>query len=237
MWPAPLALVAGLLPRGVSLAPQPVTGPNEHPLVFLLGRQWGVNVHLGPFRARGCEYLEFLVAVPFVTHEAPAGAYRGPFVFMPRLYLDNWPFVIAGWFYAYDKRRARSRLEADGYGVRSLFAGAPLVSATFQERGSWGPLSAYPNVDRVIPVFQLPFIGRLGFGPFVRSNLVFHMERARIAPLAAQIRIDQPFVAGLPAGTHSFPGIDESPFGAFRIEVPWTLGPPSWLAPFAPASA
>jgi len=228
LWTAPRSVAAGLLPSGIDLAPQGITGPDEHPVVFLLGREWQVDVHVGPFAARDCQYLEFLIAVPFVRRAGAATTVAGPFIFMPRLFLDAWPFVIAGWFYAYAKRRARVTSHPDSYAIASLLAGTPLLSARFEDRGPWGPPSAYPNSEHVAPVFHLPFVGKLPFGAFVYSNLEFHLERARIQPVSADVGIERSFARGLPPARHSFRGIDESPFGAFRIEVPWTLRPPSW---------
>lgn len=228
VWSAPRAVAASMLPPGLGLAPQNITGPDEHPVVFLLGREWDVSVHVGPFKARDCQYLEFLLAVPFVARKSGTTAMPGPFVFMPRLFLDNWPFVVAGWFYGYAKRRARVQSPPDGYGIQSLLLGTPSLSARFEDRGPWGPVGDYPNASHLTPVFHLPFVGRGPFGSFIYSDLDFHMDRSRIQPVAAQIRIEASFARGVPPGSHSFPGIDQSSFGAFRIEVPWTLGPPSW---------
>jgi hypothetical protein len=228
LWPAPKAVAAAMLLPGMALAPQQVTGADQHPLVFMLGREWGVTVHSGPFRLDDRAYLEFLLAVPFVERAPGEAPWPGPFVFMPRLFLDSWLFVVAGWFYGYPKRRARVRSSNSNYDIASLVAGTPLLAASFSDRGPWGSLADYPNASRTTPVFHLPFMGPGLLGSFIYSHLIFHMERARIQPVSLDIRIANSFAHGVPVAEHHFPGVDESPYGAYRIEVPWTLGPPSW---------
>ena len=106
-----------MLPAGLDLAAQDVMWGDRHPLMLILGRQSGVRMRLLPF---GADYLEFILAVPFV--ERPGGRERigGPFCYPARLYLDRGLPTVAGrLLYAYDKRRAAIRMTTDATGSRT----------------------------------------------------------------------------------------------------------------------
>lgn len=63
---------------------------DRHPLALILGRQSGVRSRLLPF---GADYLEFILALPFVaprvSRERGAGAFCYPRTALPRPRLAN----------------------------------------------------------------------------------------------------------------------------------------------------
>lgn len=223
----PLDDVRAMLPRGAAPGPQTLAPPGEHPLLLMFGRHSGVHPAILPIR--GGSYHEMITAVPFLDYGAGGrgeNAYRGEYAFMPRLYLDDWIFVMLGWFYGYDKVRARIAETPGDYRVASLLSGRPILSGRFEPRGDAGPVSNFPNFAAVAPAFRQPFLGKLFFGPILCSIMTFELEKATLRPVEARIEIEDAYLPGMPKKEFRVPGIDASPLGAFHIEVPWTLSYP-----------
>ncbi len=222
----PVDDVRAMLPPGASPGAQTLAPPGEHPVLFMFGRHSGVHPVILPIR--GGSYHEMITAVPFLDYpEARSeNGYRGEYAFMPRLYLDDWIFVVLGWFYGYDKVRARIADAGDGYRIASLVSGRPILSGRFEPRGEAGPVSAFPNFAAVAPAFRQPFLGKLFFGPILCSIMTFELEKAVMRPIEARIDVRTAYLPGMPAREFRVPGIDASPLGAFHIEVPWTLSYP-----------
>ena len=220
----PVGEVRRMLPPGASPGAQTLAPPGEHPVLFMFGHHEGVHPVILPIR--GGSYHEMITAVPFLDYGAPGAGYRGAYAFMPRLYLDDWIFVMLGWVYGYAKVRARIDASADDYRVSSLLSGRPIVSGRFEPRGEPGPVSAFPYFAAVAPAFRQPFLGRLFFGPILCSIMTFELEKAVLRPIEARVEIDRAYVPGMPVREFRVPGIDASPLGAFSIEVPWTLSYP-----------
>src|SRR5262245_50573450 len=95
LWSLPLAVAQALLPSGLELGPQQVAPPGEHPVLLMFGHHQGVRPNF--LHVPGMEYLEFLVAVPHVQWVQRTDPYRGPFAFLPRLFLDRWLPTALGW--------------------------------------------------------------------------------------------------------------------------------------------
>lgn len=221
----PADAVRRMLPPGAALAPQTLTPPGEHPVLFMFGRHRGVRPVFLPIR--GGAYHEMITAVPFLEYgKRREEAGRGECAFMPRLYLDNWIFVALGWFYGYDKVRARIADVPGDYRVSSLLSGRKILSGRFDAKGPPGPVSEFPDFAAVEPAFRQPFLGRLFFGPIVCSIMTFELEKAVLRAAEARIAIDAPYLPGMPVREFRVPGIDAAPLGAFSIEVPWTLSYP-----------
>ncbi len=224
----PVDDVRAMLPAGVSPGAQTLAPPGHHPVLFMFGRHSGVHPVILPIR--GGSYHEMITAVPFLDYPAgtprSGGVYRGEHAFMPRLYLDDWIFVVLGWFYGYDKVRARIEETEDVYRVRSLVRRRPIVSGRFEPRGESGPVSEFPNFAAVAPAFQQPFLGKFFFGPILCSIMTFELEKAVMRPIEARVEVETAYLPGMPVREFRVPGIDASPLGAFHIEVPWTLSYP-----------
>jgi Acetoacetate decarboxylase (ADC) len=151
-----------MLPPGLDLAAQDVMRGDRHPLVLILGRQRGVRSRLLPF---GADYLEFILAVPFVEHRAGRERFAGPYCYPARLYLDRGLPTLAGrLLYAYAKRRAAIRMTAGSYRVAELAGGAPMLEARY-----W---TARPG-DIPLPYRRSNAVRSAGDQPFSRRLAVF----------------------------------------------------------------
>jgi hypothetical protein len=223
--PVAQATARAMLPPGLDLAPQDFMSGERHPLVLILGEQSGVRPRLLPF---GADYLETIVAVPFVELRACRTASRGPFCYCPRLLLDRRLPIVAGrLLYGYDKRRAVIRMTADSYRIADPARGEVLLDANFRTISAPSP----PSVSAAAPLFELPMISRTAHG-WRYSRADFGLDRAILEPLELRLTIHRPFVSGLPVGEFAIPGEDDVST-AFRIRTDWRLAGP-WARRSAP---
>jgi hypothetical protein len=213
-----------MLPAGLELAAQDFLPGKRHPLVLILGRQSDVRPRLLPF---GADYLEAILAVPFVQLGGPGERPRGPFCFCPRLLLDRrLPIALGRLLYGYDKRRALIRMTADGYRIAGPAHGELLLDAQF--RTAEAPVE--PSRRAAAMLFDLPVIGRAAQS-WRFSFADFGVDRAQIEPLELTLTIHRPFVSGLPVGKFVIAGIEGETARAFRIQTSWRL-----LGPWAQRS-
>jgi hypothetical protein len=217
-----------MLPPGLDLAAQDVMGGDRHPIVLILGRQSGVRARLLPF---GADYLEFILALPFVERRAGREGVGGPFCYPARLYLDRGLPTVAGrLLYAYDKRRAAIRTTADSYRIAEPAGGAPLLDAQYRIAG---PAIA-PSRIVALTLLEQPVISRSGDG-WRYSVADLGLDRAVLQPVALGLSIRRAFVPGLPVGDFRLEGVDGDAGSAFRIRTHWRLAGP-WARRSPPAS-
>jgi len=217
------AAVKAMLPGALELGPQTLAPAGQHPICFMFCLQKDVRP---PILGLGLKYLELILAVPFVQWTRPTNSYRGPFIFMPRLFLDHWLPVILGWFYGFAKVRARTNMAENHYRVRSLLGNGPIVSGDFAPHGPIGPPSSFPHFEPVRDLFRQPFVAKSIVGPFICSTFDFRLDEAQMQAIDATVHVTEAFVPDLAVGDNHVPGIDMTPVGAFYIQVPWTLSPP-----------
>ena len=211
--------VRAMLPAGLDLAAQDFMPGKRHPLVLILGQQSDVRPRLLPF---GADYLETIVAVPFVELRERRMPPRGPFCYCPRLLLDRrLPIVVGRLLYCYDKRRALIRMTADSYRIADPAHGELLLNAHF--RTAEAPVE--PSWRGAAMLFKLPVISRAAHG-WRYSLADFGLDRALIDPLALKLTIRRPFVSGLPVGEFVIAGIEGDILRAFRIHTSWRLRGP-----------
>jgi hypothetical protein len=241
-----------LLPRQMQLAAQNLTPPGTHPLLCTFGAQSGVRTvrppeeccadpdsaqeHLEWLRAKKAppcmpplrmRYLEVITVIPFVEWVKPKDTCPGPFLFAPRLYLDHPVATFGGWLVGYAKEMARMQSNEAQFRVRRLCQNVLLFTGRARAHGEPAPPAAFPNFQRLRPVFQLPVIGRLKTGAFLRTDFAFQLGKAQMRAAPAEVRLTGDFFPeGLDPQTHAVPGIDAHPLGAFSIEVPWRLRDP-----------
>jgi len=216
--------VLAMLPRALELAPQSLTPAGQHPVLLLFGHHH--DVHPNFLRIEGMDYLEFVVAIPYLQWRHTRNAYRGPFAYMPQLYLNEWLPVFLGWFYGYAKWRALMRAGPRSYEVKNLVRDTPLISLNFDTQGPFGPIAEFPLFDALRESFKLPFVGRTLLGFWLCSYLDFKLDKGLLQSITGNVRIASAFVPGLPVGDFHFDGLATQPLGAFRIMVPWTLAVP-----------
>jgi Acetoacetate decarboxylase (ADC) len=218
-----------MLPDGLRLAPQRVTLGNRHPLLLMLGRQQ--NVRLALF-STGTDYLEFILAVPFVEHDRQGRHPRGPFGYLPCLFLDRRLPIVAGrLLLAYDKRRAAISATDESYRVARAHTEEPLVSARFRAVAGWSSRLPQPIAD----ILQLPVVSRRARGTWRYSVADFALDRAEIRPIGMDLAIERPFVPGLPVGSFA---LDAECGHALRLRTSWRLtGPFARRSPPLPVGA
>jgi hypothetical protein len=217
-----------MLPPGLDLAAQDVMRGDRHPMVLILGRQSGVRSRLLPF---GADYLEFILALPFVECRVRGERVGGPFCYPARLYLDRGLPTVAGrLLYAYDKRRAAIRMTADSYRIADPAGGAPMLDAQYQITGP----ALEPTRIAARHLFDLPVISHARAG-WRYSVADLGLDRAVLQPVGLRLSIHRAFVPGLPVGDFRFEGVDDDAGSAFRIRTHWRLAGP-WARRSPPGS-
>jgi hypothetical protein len=212
-----------MLPAGLELAAQDLMPGKRHPLVLILGRQSDVRPRLLPL---GADYLEAILALPFVQLGGPGERPRGPVCYCPRLFLDRrLPIAVGRLLYGYDKRRALIRMTANDYRIADPAHGE-LLSARF--RAAAAPVEPLRRAAAML--FQLPVISRAAQG-WRFSFADFGLDQALIEPIELKLTIHRPFVSGLPVGEFVIAGIAGETSRAFRIQTSWRL-----LGPWAQRS-
>jgi hypothetical protein len=217
-----------MLPPGLDLAAQDVMRGDRHPMVLILGRQSGVRSRLLPF---GADYLEFILALPFVERRAGRERLAGPFCYPARLYLDRGLPTVAGrLLYAYDKRRATIRTTAGSYRIADPAGGAPLLDAYYRIAGP----AIEPSRIVALTLFEQPVISQSS-GGWRYSVADLGLDRALLQPVGLRLSIQRAFVPGLPVGDFRLEGLDGDAGSAFRIRTHWRLAGP-WARRSPPAS-
>ena len=241
----PRETVESLLPHGLELGRQDLTGPDEHPVV--LHFQEMIRAHMTiPNLLPNLTYHEQVIGVPF-THVSRglSGPRSGPFFYMPNLYLDDAIATLGGRFlWGFAKQMANARVTERSWAVHEGGSdGESSISLDFEPTvEEFLPVNRYPHFESYCKaddgIMVQPLIGMLpaAMGPlFVCSNWDKKWDDAVVRPLSASVRIEKEIVPALPCGRFPAegraPGIDRSPIGAFELKARWRLGLiyPTWL--------
>jgi hypothetical protein len=221
----PRSQVVAMLPKQLDLAPQNITPEGEHPIFLEFGEQ--MNVHNRELKIFHLNYLEFIVSIPYVYQTNSKSSYCGPFLFMPRLYLDKTFPIILGKLYGFAKEKANMLMSDRSYQINNIINGNLLALGEFREKEKPGSYLDYPLFNNAIAkMLQQPLIGQTSFGSFIYSVFDWNLAHAEIQPIEAEVSIVQPFLSGLSVGKYHVPGINEFPLGAFKIKALWTLTAP-----------
>ncbi len=228
--------VERLLPHGLQLAPQPLTMPDRHP-VFMLFSHENFDAWFGEM-----DYRELLLGVPWVELADAHVPNRGPFIYMPRLYLDEaLPRVLGNRIYGFEKLSAVIDVDDDSYTVRDDRGGELLVQGRFEATGepvapetlgAWGELQEMfeqPTISQAMRIVDDNAFYRRTGGPFLCCNnrYRFDHEELRVTPLRARVRVTGDFSpAGFPSGSFEAPSIAEQVVGAFHMRVPQEISLP-----------
>lgn len=225
----PASDAASMLAGNAGLGAQTLTPPGTHPVILLMGEHTGVRVKFLP---GSIDYREALVSVPWVRRRGKACG-SGPLAHVSRLWLDRLAPVVGGWTFGFPKIWSRVGMSDTSYAVKSMLSRTPLLEARFEARGEAAPVSQFGHFGVVRPIFEQPFLQRLLLaGPSCVEVMDFGLDRATLQPIEATIEVRDGFMAGFPAGVREVSSIEESQFGAFRLELSWTL-----TAPMSCASA
>jgi len=239
--------VEKLLPLGLELAPQTLTFPDKHP-VFVMFSHDHFEAWFGDM-----DYNELMVAVPYVQRTALHVANRGPFIYMPRLYLDEaLPQRLGNLLYGFEKQLGKIVNGTDSYTVHSHDDEQLIANATFAEAGSPQPPSSVPLFQSVRKLFDMPMISqalrivdedafeeRDFVSPFLSCTLSYDFgdATATVQPLTATVEFTGALTPpGLPAGPIAVPSIEAEVLGAFRLKCNQVVSLPgscmeTWFEP------
>jgi hypothetical protein len=242
----PSSIVRALLPAGLELGEQHVTPRGTHPVIFLFHAFSHCQFSF-PTLLPSMNFHEQTVGVPFNYVRAGHGVEgsRGPYYFMPKLYLDDrWVLMIGRTWWGFDKEMAIVNATADRYTVTSL-AGRRLVSLGWGDRGDAGhqPIAFYPEFEPIRQMLSQPLISasRLVAGPFFTlTDFDRRWNLATVRPLRAVLDVDPSYMPGLDGGHYPASGSSEdansSVLGSFELSAPWWLSFP-YLPPLASRQA
>lgn len=221
----------GILPPGMTLAPQPFTPAGTHPVTVLANQQIGVRPSALPRFLGFRDYGEAIISVACVQVDG----YPGLFNYLPNLYLSNRAAQLAGvWFYGFDKRMGQIAMGNAEYAVATP-TGQPVWSARYEDRGFARSLFDSPEAARVQTLCDQVIVTKGKVSPWQFSSFDFSLGTAEITPVSAQITVADARLAQLPAGQMmarplAMDGDSTSPPqglpGAFRIRTSWTLSNP-----------
>ena len=241
----PTAQVLRMLPAGLVLGPQTVTPPGTHPVILSFNALYRAEMSV-PTLLPSLTYHEFTFGVPFsylpagrlgqaldaLTGRANAPP-RGPYYFMPRLFLDSVLATLGGvMFWGYAKKLARFTVGVDRFAIQGE-DGAPQVSLGFAAVGEPQPVAAFPQFAAMQAMLAQPLVSQLpaALGPiFVVADFDKQWDSATLRPLRTAVRAEAEFVPGF--GPGSYPGvgvsegIDAAVLGSYELNASWVLGMP-----------
>lgn len=227
--------VASMLPSEITLMPQTLTPPGQHPVMMSFNIQRNVRLEWGWLRGPRFNYLEFAVGVPFTQLASSRGAFRGPFFFAPLLFLNSWIAILMGMFWGFAKHDAWMKEDASCFTIGH--ASQTLAEAAFQPTGNWGKLSDFPYAQGIPAILKQIGIGKTILGPLLTIPLSQDLSSAQVQPVDADVHIlqaFQTFLQGLPAGDYKLQALNQAPLGAYQMKAQWWLGmpqPPSSIKP------
>jgi uncharacterized protein with NAD-binding domain and iron-sulfur cluster len=230
----PRAEVARLLPQGLELAPHPFSAAfDEHPV--LVQRS---HYH---FDFGDMTYDETMLAVPYVQLEAFDAPRRGPFLYMPRLYLnETLPRLLGVYLYGYEKEAAtidHAFPQGDGarghYRVKAERTGASLLEAAITSEGGRDRPGAFAEFATLRQLLEMPTISQAAriwdedaahaqeLSPFLASNLEYRFDApdAWLEPVRVKLTIARGYTPPGLAGTYELPSLKGATLGAFRTSV------------------
>lgn len=219
----PIEVVASWLPPELELAPQNITDAKHHPVNMLFGQEFDVHVH--PFGFANIDYGEFAVVVPFVQWKSNSYRYKGPFLFTPLLYLDNWFGIQAGRvLYGFPKKRARFNVTKQLYEVIDAETSTRIVSCDIEQYEGKPSEHELSNIARLI---QQPSLSQKTDGSYVGSGFDWQLDKAIVTSEKAKVDFENWWMPSLQTGdarTYILDGVkDFSQGGFYHLDTVWTL--------------
>jgi hypothetical protein len=216
-----------LLPDDLVLAPQQYTPEGQHPLLLMFNDTWlKSNLNLERIAAASdsvlnLHYNEFIVMLPYVQFKEPQYNDKGPYCYLPVLYLDSVLAVLGGrLFWEFNKQMAGFSVEALAFSVTAETGGNPILSGSTPIMGLLEPNDSIPNFQTITPILQLPVIEHGPYG-YVSSVYKIFFENIDIAPAA--IAVSNSACQFMPSGLITSPAITENPLGSFLMDYDWKL--------------
>lgn len=203
-WPE--HVLRGFLPPGFELGPQDLTPEGEHPISFYLSQMLGLTL-TAPNLLPVMTYNELCVVVPHVYVRGGAGPHEraGPFLYLPRILLDNvWAMTGGLMFYAYPKRLADFTVRDGDYRIRER-SGTEILRYDYQAVGTPRPPGDWPLFGPARRMLSMPVVtaSPFGVGPVAMCTRYDKLwTRATVQPLHGSLAIASSFIPGMPTGTY-----------------------------------
>lgn len=216
-----------LLPADLVLAPQNYTPGGQHPLLLMFNNtRLKTNPNLERIASESnialeLKYFEFIVMLPYVQFKDPQYNGKGPYCFLPVLYLNSILAVLGGRiFWEFNKEIAGFSVQPSEFSVTQESADAVLLSGLTLLMGYMQPDKSIPNFQAITPILRLPVIEHGPYG-YVSSIYKIFFEGLDISPAGAMITNTS--CKFLPPGLINSPSIIEKPLGAFHMDYNWKL--------------
>ncbi len=216
-----------LLPDDLELAPQQYTPSGQHPLLFMFNNTllksnpYLEKISLEQNAALTLKYFEFIVMLPYVQFKESQYNDKGPYCYLPVLYLNSILAVLGGRiFWEFNKQMAGFSVNESTFSVIEENAPATMLSAITLLMGVERPQGSIPNFQKITPILQLPVIEHGPYG-YVSSIYEILFKNVSIAP--AGVDYTNFTCSFMPAGLTSSPAITEDPLGGFYMNYDWKL--------------
>lgn len=223
--PLPRNEVAGMLEKGLELAPLPpevraVVPDGKHPVLFTLGSQ--TNVHPSRFAIFNLDYLEASADIPLVRPVKNGGSDQTYF-YTSRIYLTKLFPLLLGLVYGLPKEKADMGMGNECYAVNDHSDCELILECAMETDGAPGKPSDYPLFDKVIPRLLGDSVISRVLGMFIWFRFEWNFDQATIQPMKASLNLARPVHKGAPTGRFQAPSLNTSPLGSFRIFTPWEM--------------
>jgi hypothetical protein len=215
------------LPPKCELLPPPNTPPGKHPVFYSFGSHFGVRPRF--FSAFDYDYAEAIIGIPNVMFVHPDRKKSGPRFVMTAVRLDNFFAHAIGVGMGLPKQMADFTITDTKYAFEhkgaEVMKGEMVVSGNpFDEN--------HPNFKQISPLMQQEVLSRTPVGGLLLGT-PFKIDTANafMEPATAQFEIINDSLPGLPKGTYSFPGIDQTAFGGgYLSRHDWRMSPPRLIS-------
>jgi hypothetical protein len=215
----PASALRNLLDPGLKLDDALVSAGGEYPVAYLFGYQQDLRQMWT--RKGGVNYLEFAFAIPGVElADSDTTGYRGPFLYLPRLFLNRLYPTVLGLLAFYPKRWARIETMETSFIVKSLIGGRPLLRARFGPAGPPGAPSDFSEFAAWRKLLNRPHINRFSRGRFVLVDYFWGWNHCLIEELRGVVEVFEDSIPGMQKGVFS-------DCVAFQIAAPF-----EWIPPF-----
>ncbi|HUK23479.1 MAG TPA: hypothetical protein VLV49_02785 [Terriglobales bacterium] len=217
-----------ILPNGMLTDPKAVHN-GSYPVV--LGFGTFENARSYRYSFLGLNYSEFLAAIPRVSVPGGQYKYKGPYLYPYRLYLNRLMPTIFGRLSGYPKFWERVTLTGAGdppfdyaFKVATLLTGQPLLKLTFTASATVNKISHFPRFNDIRRLLIPNIIANGFFGIPVRTFFELDVANAMAWDLpAATLEVPDKNLFPVLPGKYTWKGIEQEPYGAVRVYLPWRL--------------
>src|SRR5262249_49482129 len=188
-----------VLPSGFHLAANPVSSPDQHPILLFLGHQTHTKyVFPGWSPPVGNDYTEVIVVVPFVQKDGSSHWHN----YVARIYLDDLPALYVGNLY-YGMMKEEANFTETTTTLDVYRNGVHWFQASFSSTATWTPsavaTTSLPNYRALLTMLEMPVQGTLTYlgGQPVCSYFEWNCDDVQVRPISSQVRFLEPLQTGV----------------------------------------